>query len=124
MANIITLKNLSCIWIKKQQGYNTVNLCHHWGSDNLVTKFVKLIKLNLFYLNEFDYLQDKPGQLRLINFARERLPEAFEYMKKHALIKRQHAEERVSIYTTGIGGSQFGKQITAELNVKYVLSTY
>ena len=51
--------------------------------------------------------------------AREQLDQAFEYMKKHAYIKRSHPDETVKIYTTGIGGSQFGQRIKSELNVKY-----
>ena len=50
---------------------------------------------------------------------REKLGEAFEEIKKNAYIKTSQLDEAVRIYTTGIGGAQFGQKIQSELNVKY-----
>ena len=62
--------------------------------------------------------QNSLGQLRLINFAREILNEAVSYVLKRVHIIRSTPEERTTIFTTGIGGSQFKETITSTFNVK------
>ena len=70
------------------------------------------------------FVQDKPvsgnmGKVRLTSFSREEFDEGLEFLKKNCFIKRKAQEEEPPMFTTEIGGSQFGKKIEDELQIRY-----
>ena len=56
--------------------------------------------------------------VRLVNFAREDIHRSFDYLKERIFIRRKSPDDRPVIYTTGIGGSQYMKQIKDEFRVE------
>ena len=56
--------------------------------------------------------------MRLVNFAVEETNLAFDYLKERMFIRRKSPDDRPVIYTTGIGGSQYMKQIRDEFRVE------
>ena len=56
--------------------------------------------------------------VRLVNFAREDIHRSFDYLKERMFIRRKSPDDRPVIYTTGIGGSQYMKQIRDEFRVE------
>ena len=74
---------------------------------------------NTFLLVLISRLQDE-GTLRLVSFAREELPSCLDFLRENSLIRRGKQGDRPVIYSTGIGGFQFGKLIDDTLQVSYV----
>ena len=56
--------------------------------------------------------------VRLVNFAREEMHLAFDYLKERMFIRRKSPDDKPVVYTTGIGGSQYMKQIKDEFRVE------
>ena len=56
--------------------------------------------------------------VRLVNFAREEMNLAFDYLKERMFIRRKSPDDKPVVYTTGIGGSQYMKQIKDEFRVE------
>ena len=56
--------------------------------------------------------------MRLVNFARKEMHLSFDYLKERMFIRRKSPDDRPLIYTTGIGGSQYMKQIKDEFSVE------
>ena len=56
--------------------------------------------------------------MRLVNFAREEMNLAFDYLKERMFVRRESPDDRPVIFTTGIGGSQYMKQIKDEFRVE------
>ena len=56
--------------------------------------------------------------VRLVNFAREEMNLAFDYLKERMFVRRESPDDRPVIFTTGIGGSQYMKQIKDEFRVE------
>ena len=54
-----------------------------------------------------------------MNFAREEIKEAMPYIQERTYIKRNSPDDVPLIYTTGIGGSQFLREIREIFNVEY-----
>jgi hypothetical protein len=56
------------------------------------------------------------GRLHLVTFGRKELKEGLEYVRQRAYLLRD--EEKLSLYTTGVGCTNFGKTICDSLNIK------
>jgi pantothenate kinase len=69
---------------------------------------------------------EKPNglcHLHLVSFTRQQLDEALDYVRERADIRRSGDEPMPTVHTTGVGCTQFGKNICDKLNVKLVQLT-
>ena len=60
-----------------------------------------------------------------MSFSRRELSTALEYVRQHAVITPGNDEaDRPTIYTTGVGCTQYGKLIAGTFSVQYVVVSY
>ena len=60
--------------------------------------------------------------LRLVSFSREEMVEAFAHTNQNIHIITERPADIITVWTTGIGGSQFYKDIREAFNIEFVQS--
>jgi len=69
-----------------------------------------------------EFQEVKLGRLRLVSFLRDEVNEGLEYIRQRAYLRPADGDngDLLTVYTTGIGCTEYGKLITETLNIRYV----
>ena len=76
-------------------------------------------EIGLRYYNcQCSWFQDTVP-LRCVNFSRTEFDKALAYLKPRVCIRRDNPDDSPSVFTTGVGGAQFAKEIQKTFDIKY-----